>query len=161
MSNPVLVGGTLYGLSQRASGQLFALDARSGKVLWLGTPREATNTALIKSGDLLFLPMHDLPEGRRARIVPGKTYEYLAARRPILAAVPDGDVRGLMREAGNADVVRPKDVGGMAATIERHADRVLAGEPPPEPNEELLRRHERRELTARLAEVFDGLAGPG
>ena len=55
MSNPVLVGETLYGLSQRASGQFFALDARSGKVLWLGTPREATNTAIIKSGDLLFL----------------------------------------------------------------------------------------------------------
>jgi outer membrane protein assembly factor BamB len=55
MSNPVLVGETLYGLSQRASGQFFALDAASGKVLWLGPPREATNTAIIKSGDLLFL----------------------------------------------------------------------------------------------------------
>jgi outer membrane protein assembly factor BamB len=55
MSNPVLVGGTLYGLSQRASGQFFALDARTGAVLWLGTPRAATNTAVIKSGDLLFL----------------------------------------------------------------------------------------------------------
>lgn len=55
MSNPVLIGETLYGLSQRASGQFFALDAPTGKVLWLGTPREATNTAVIKSGDLLFL----------------------------------------------------------------------------------------------------------
>jgi outer membrane protein assembly factor BamB len=55
MSNPVVVGETLYGLSQRASGQFFALDAPSGKVLWLGPPREATNTAIIKSGDLLFL----------------------------------------------------------------------------------------------------------
>jgi outer membrane protein assembly factor BamB len=55
MSNPVLVGDTLYGLSQRNSGQFFALDARTGKVLWLGPPREATNTALVKAGDLLFL----------------------------------------------------------------------------------------------------------
>jgi outer membrane protein assembly factor BamB len=55
MSNPVLVGDTLYGLSQRASGQFFALDARTGKVLWLGTPREATNTAVVKAGELLFL----------------------------------------------------------------------------------------------------------
>ena len=29
MSNPVLVGDTLYGLSQRASGQFFALDAQN------------------------------------------------------------------------------------------------------------------------------------
>lgn len=54
-SNPVLVGDTLYGLSQRASGQFFALDARTGKVLWLGPARQATNTAVVKAGDLLFL----------------------------------------------------------------------------------------------------------
>jgi outer membrane protein assembly factor BamB len=55
MSNPVLVGDTLYGLSQRASGQFFALDAKTGKVLWLGPARQATNTALVKSNDLIFL----------------------------------------------------------------------------------------------------------
>jgi outer membrane protein assembly factor BamB len=55
MSNPVLVGDTLYGLSHKASGQFFALDARSGKVLWLGEPREATNTAVVKAGNVLFL----------------------------------------------------------------------------------------------------------
>jgi outer membrane protein assembly factor BamB len=54
MSNPVLVGDTLYGLSQRASGQLFALNARTGKVLWLGPPREATNSAVVKAGEVLF-----------------------------------------------------------------------------------------------------------
>jgi hypothetical protein len=48
---------------------------------------------LMRSADLLFLPMHDLPEGTRAGLIPYKTYEYLAAERPILAAVPDGDVR--------------------------------------------------------------------
>jgi hypothetical protein len=72
--------------------------------------------------------------------------------------VPDGDVRELMRDAGNADVVRPKDVEGMAAAIEGRADRALAGEAPPPPDEELLRSYERRQLTARLAEVFDGLS---
>jgi outer membrane protein assembly factor BamB len=37
VSNPVVVGDTLFGLSHRASGQLFALDATSGTILWLGT----------------------------------------------------------------------------------------------------------------------------
>jgi outer membrane protein assembly factor BamB len=55
MSNPVLVGDTLYGLSHKSSGQYFSLDARSGKVLWLGQPREATNTAIAAAGQLLFL----------------------------------------------------------------------------------------------------------
>jgi hypothetical protein len=35
------------------------MDARSGKVLWLGSPREATNTSVVKAGDLLFLLNED------------------------------------------------------------------------------------------------------
>jgi outer membrane protein assembly factor BamB len=55
MSNGVLLGDTLYGLSHRASGQYFALDAKTGKVLWLGQGRQASNSAVVKAGDLLFL----------------------------------------------------------------------------------------------------------
>lgn len=59
LSNPVLIGDVLFGLSERASGQYFALNARTGKVLWLGKPREATNTAVVKAGELLFLVNDD------------------------------------------------------------------------------------------------------
>jgi len=55
LSNPVLVGDTLFGLSEKARGQFFALDANSGKVLWLGQPRQASNTAVVKAGNLLLL----------------------------------------------------------------------------------------------------------
>jgi outer membrane protein assembly factor BamB len=55
LSNPVVIDNTLFGLSHRASGQYFALDARSGATLWLGEPRQATNTAIVKAGDVLFL----------------------------------------------------------------------------------------------------------
>ena len=55
LSNPVIVGDTLFGLSEKARGQFFALDARSGKLLWLGPPRQASNTAVVKAGGLLLL----------------------------------------------------------------------------------------------------------
>jgi len=55
MSNPVVIGETLYGLSQLKSGQFFALDVKTGKTLWLGEAREATNVAITKAGGLLFL----------------------------------------------------------------------------------------------------------
>jgi len=55
LSNPVVVGDTLFGLSEKARGQFFALDAKSGTVLWLGRPRQASNTAIVKAGDLLLL----------------------------------------------------------------------------------------------------------
>jgi hypothetical protein len=60
----------------------------------------AESVALIRLADLLFLPMRDLPPGVRVTIVPGKTYEYLASRRPILAAVSDGDARDLLESGG-------------------------------------------------------------
>jgi hypothetical protein len=55
VSNPVVIHDVMFGLSERASGQLFALDARNGKTLWLGPPRDAVNTAVAKSGELVFL----------------------------------------------------------------------------------------------------------
>ena len=55
LSNPVVVGDTVFGLSEKARGQFFALDAKSGKVLWLGPPRQASNTAIVKAGNLLLL----------------------------------------------------------------------------------------------------------
>jgi len=54
LSNPVVIGDTLFGLSHRNSGQFFAVDASTGKVLWLDRPRRATNSALVKADDLLF-----------------------------------------------------------------------------------------------------------
>jgi outer membrane protein assembly factor BamB len=55
LSTPVVVDGVLYGLSTKQRGQFYAVDAKTGQVLWLGSPREADNTALAKAGQLLFL----------------------------------------------------------------------------------------------------------
>jgi outer membrane protein assembly factor BamB len=55
LSTPVVVDGVLYGLSTKQRGQFYAIDAKTGQVLWLGTPREAENTAVVKAGQLLFL----------------------------------------------------------------------------------------------------------
>lgn len=55
LSTPVVVNDVLYGLSTKARGQFYAIDAKTGQVLWLGPPREADNTALVKAGQLLFL----------------------------------------------------------------------------------------------------------
>ena len=55
LSNPVLVGDTLFGLSHRASGQYFALDTRNGATLWRSEPRQATNSAVVKAGEWLLL----------------------------------------------------------------------------------------------------------
>ncbi|HWB57722.1 MAG TPA: glycosyltransferase [Gaiellaceae bacterium] len=121
----------------------------------------AQTIALLRSADLLFLPMHDLPDGVRSRIVPGKTYEYLGAGRPILGALPDGDARDLLVEAGNAVLCRPADVDAMARLVLEQVERAARGEPLPPPRADVLARYERRALTARLAAVFDHVTRAG
>jgi glycosyltransferase involved in cell wall biosynthesis len=109
--------------------------------------------ALTRSADLLFLPMYNLAPGMRAATFPGKTYEYLAAQRPILAAVPPGDLRDVLAEAGNAHLCAPDDVDGLATAIEAHIlnpNAVPAAAP-----DALLDRFERRRLAAELASVLD------
>ncbi len=114
--------------------------------------------ALMRSADLLFLPMQDLPRGTRAGLIPYKTYEYLAAERPILAAVPDGDVRDLLTPLDHASLVRPADVSGM---VEILRERVSAGLPATAdaPDCAAPRRLERGRCVAEIAEVLDGVLG--
>jgi outer membrane protein assembly factor BamB len=54
MSNGVIAGDVLFGLSTRASGQYFAIDARSGKTIWTSEGRQAGNAAISRWGDLVF-----------------------------------------------------------------------------------------------------------
>ena len=51
MSSPVRKGDTLFGFSHKNKGQYFALDLKSGKTLWKGTPRGGDNSALLLAGD--------------------------------------------------------------------------------------------------------------
>lgn len=115
--------------------------------------------ALQRSAALLFLPMHELPPGVRAGLVPGKTYEYLGVGRPILAAVPEGDARDILEEAGNALICWPSDAGTMSRLIAEELVRWRAGRPTPPPKTEVVARYERRRQTGALASVLDSVVG--
>jgi hypothetical protein len=54
LTNLVLIGDALFGMTNRNSGQYFAVDARTGKTLWISPGRQATNAAIEKSGSLWF-----------------------------------------------------------------------------------------------------------
>ena len=49
MSSPVLIGGTIYGLTMRNKGQFVAIDAASGKTLWNTQGREGENASMMGS----------------------------------------------------------------------------------------------------------------
>ena len=129
-----------------------AIDVRM-----LGYLEHPAVVSLMVSADLLFLPMHDLPPGRRATIVPGKTYEYLASGRPILAAVPDGDARDILAAAGTAYLCRPSDEAGMTDIVSRRFNALVAAEPDPVPDLDVVNQYEYGRLCSDLAAFFDSL----
>jgi glycosyltransferase involved in cell wall biosynthesis len=122
-----------------------------------GYVTHAQAIGLIKSADLLFLPMQNLTDGRRSSTVPGKTYEYLASGRPILGAVPPGDARDLLERSGHA-VCAPDDVEGIAAHIRSAMlDHARHGRRPSDPS--FGEAFERRELAGQLADLLWLVAG--
>jgi outer membrane protein assembly factor BamB len=59
MSSPVLIGGTIYGLTTRSSGQFVAIDAASGKTRWNTQGREGENASILGSASWLLASTTD------------------------------------------------------------------------------------------------------
>ena len=125
----------------------------------LGFQTYSETIALIRSADLLFLPMHEMPGGARAGLVPTKTYEYLASGRPILAAVPGGDARDLLKSTRGARVCDPSDVGAMTDALRSSIEAWRAGEVPVLVDEQAVARFEYGRLAEQLAVVLRGAVG--
>ena len=126
----------------------------STRVVFRGYVPHHRSLELVRTADLLFLPMHNIAGGHRAGIMPGKTFEYLASGRPILAAVPPGDVRDLLNEAGNADICRPDDVHAMAGAIRRQIRRTRSGGHSPIPDAALVAKYDWNALAFTLGALF-------
>jgi glycosyltransferase involved in cell wall biosynthesis len=73
--------------------------------------------ALQRDSDALLLLIPDAG-GRGQGVLSGKVFEYLAAERPILAAVPpDGAAAELIHETGAGVVAAPDDVPALTAAL--------------------------------------------
>ena len=110
--------------------------------------------ALQKDSEALLLL---IPEsgGRGRAVLSAKVFEYLAAERPILAAVPpDGAAAELIRETGAGTVVAPEDVDTLRGALEQlsadHRSGRLNGTPLPADVRQRLSRRARAEELAQL-----------
>jgi outer membrane protein assembly factor BamB len=54
LTNIVVAGDLLFGLTNRNAGQYFGVDAKTGKTLWTSPGRQTGNAAIEKAGDFLF-----------------------------------------------------------------------------------------------------------
>ena len=114
----------------------------------------------MRHADALFLPLHGLPPGRRSLIVPGKTYEYLAAGRPIVGCLPEGDARDLVERSRLGFCAHSCRSHEIAAALKRLWAARQAEHPFERTVPAWLKRFDRRFLTEKLARYLDRIVGP-
>ena len=127
----------------------------AGRIELHGYVSRRRSLELQRDSEALLLLLPDA--GERNKDVPsGKIYEYLAAERPILAAVPhDGKAAEIIAATNSGSVVRPDDSDAIAAELTRMFEQWLTGRLPspkltPEWREKLSRQSRARELLAVL-----------
>ncbi len=112
----------------------------------------------MRRADVLWVAVQRVP--RNDGILPAKTFEYLRVGRPILGiAPPDGDLATVLHHTGGGAVFAHDDATSIGSFLDAQFERVQRGQPPHSLADEALRCYDRRELTRRLAGIFDELAG--
>ena len=87
MSSPVVAQGVMYGLTQRNRGQFFAVDVKTGKMLWTSPPRQGENAALTLAGGVVIATTTDgeLVVFKQGRTAFELVREYTIADSPVWA----------------------------------------------------------------------------
>ena len=117
----------------------------------LGYVNHDESIAKLKSADVLWFMV-----GRRRNIdaiLPGKVYEYIGAKKPILACVPDGAAKMAIEESGAGFICSPDDINEIKNTIlkvyEQYKNNSL-----PVPSDEIVEKYRRDNLTELLTKQF-------
>jgi glycosyltransferase involved in cell wall biosynthesis len=90
--------------------------------------------------------------------IPGKTYEYLRAGRPILALTPEGALANLLRRIGGGLVVNPNDAAGILSAVRESVLQWKEGRVRHVADSRAISSFDRRVLAGRLTALFDRLS---
>ncbi|MBM4162443.1 MAG: glycosyltransferase family 4 protein [Ignavibacteria bacterium] len=90
-------------------------------------------------------------------IVPGKVFEYIGARRPIIALAPEGAVAELMRETRSGYVAANQDIPAIKAVFIECYQNFLYDRSQGRQDAEAVKQYDRREITRQLATLLDNL----
>jgi len=97
--------------------------------------------------------------GRRKNIdaiLPGKLYEYIGARKPILACVPEGAAKMAISEYPASFICEPDKIQQIKETI-LHIYKLYIKNELPSVNEDILIKYRRDYLTEQLTKQFNQL----
>ena len=84
---------------------------------------------------------------------PGKLYEYIGAKKPIIACVPEGAAKNALQKYGAAFYTDPIDINNIKKTIYNVYDLYQKDELP-KPDDEFVQQYRRDFLTEQLCKEF-------
>lgn len=111
-------------------------------------PHSESVLELLKS-DALLLVVDDSSDS--AEIVPGKVYEYIGTKRPIIALAPEGAIATLIRETQSGTVANFQSQSEIEQAFLKYYTRFWAGETLWEGDAEVIKKYTRREAAKKLA----------
>lgn len=113
---------------------------------------------LMQSADLLCALLTGAPGAER--VLPGKIFEYMAARRPILTIAPKGDLWDVVEHYPSSARFEPRDVADLTAFLARTLADFEPGQASPSQDWDDPR-YNRREQAGELAALLDRITGSG
>jgi hypothetical protein len=105
----------------------------------------------IISSDILWLTLSDTPN--MDKVSAGKLFEYFAARKPIIAMVPEGASRTAAKEYNSSFITDPANIEQIKETLIKVHD-LYRDNNLPKHNEEFVLGHDRKALTEKLTKEF-------
>lgn len=105
-----------------------------------------------RNASLLILPLRKEPEYKA--VLPGKLFEYLASRRPVLGiGQPDGAMSMILKQTQTGAVIDWEDRDSIKQFIDSCWEKHIAGELTIEGGD--ISQFTRRNLTRRMAQLFE------
>ncbi|SFH71732.1 glycosyltransferase [Planctomicrobium piriforme] len=155
-AQPVLAGTLeIFLAGRRTPDQEAQLDRLQGTPITVTrSPFVSHDEAidLMRSADALLMLNSDLPKTQR--IINAKTFEYMAARRPMFVVAPQGDVWDVVRDLPGTVLCKPADIDGIAEKLLLTLELHRCGERFTDATWDISR-FERRQLTRELAKLLD------
>lgn len=144
----LVIAGRSMGAQDEILGRLEAAPCR---VIREGYVDHNRAIEIMRQADVQCLLLSDVPEA--GRVVPAKTFEYLAFGGKILYVGPEGEVREILSDFNQAESFVPSDSEGIADYLSRHLDGTIAEVADCEAESAV--RFERRTLTGQLASILN------
>jgi glycosyltransferase involved in cell wall biosynthesis len=119
-----------------------------------GFLNHADATRILMSSDVLWMTVNN--KKKYESVLPGKVYEYIGTKKPIIGCVPEGAAKMVLQEYAGSYICKPDDIAEIKETILRVYEHYQTGKFP-EVDDEFLTQIRRDFLTEKLTKEFQFL----